>query len=1334
MVNFGRFNRGSEGISQQTEEQRREALEAQAERAKAAQARQAAQKAQISKLGQRVDRGAPVKQGETMTVNGKQYKSITPDRSWQAEQARKAAAEAAAKQAATSLKTVKQNTAVYNGLTNSNPSTSYSIADSVASIYSQAKSYGVSQYQGNTIFGSEAEAQAAIDSYLGTANKGLQSYYDSQPITILDSLGREQKVTKSQYEQMTKAQKSADKYSNYSLLPEEVANSGADWWINSNGLYEWVPVTAGDKAELAKENKQRAQFHQAAKTTLTTGAVWSDSFSNEWYSTGGGNRGKGESGVKLLSSSGAIKQTYDYSTINLAQVGSGDTKLAELKASSPINNSSSAITGTAQTQKVTIIKPVAEEPKKAETKTSPTSISILSLTDSPSALNLDSLLTKKATVDTFKGVSDIELISNRKTTSGATNALTGLGIIDKNTNQKIKEASKSTKTSNPDSLSFKMNDVLGKTGTAATNLLDSGNKVLSKQAAPLFNELESLKADYDKALKSTSVSFTDKGISISKKGNEPISALLSYNAKGAQDKIINSNGILKGTKEFLNDEYSGWKEKPLSKGLEYGSYYVGGEVFGIATKGAKVLSSPLGKSAAKKLTSGTVGLMEKTSSPIIKKGIAKAGTAAASRLETGTIIDTAMMVGLGSEIIKTGSEGYSKGGTAGATKNLLNTGKALVIGAPGYKKGDLIAGRVAQGDLTAAVPVLKSAKISELAGKGSDQQPIDLSFGYTLAPLNKPLISYTKGTGLKLGAVGAPKEAITGKTTQAFNKLETEFFKKTVKTAAGETETSYLQSALNIEKGAVATKRPITKVNTFEITSKGIPETARAPIKEAIIDYKGSVTVAGSVPMKAQADPFVTRTPHDLELYADNAEAVTASIVTNLKKSGLVEGIDFKPDGTKVQFKLLEDGKEKWDTGIEAFTHGEKTESAKAIDDILYGIKKSSESDSPVPSKKLDSSEIAFGYNSRKPVKIENNKIKIQDLKEQMTRKVAGATQLRDGILQPAHPGRVKDIGDTITMGAAFAIKGKAPIERDVINFTEAAFKKWGSGKDPMSKAFQEAYMGKGKNGKTDPVVSFIHENKKLPTEAELLNLRKDTPDILSTEIYYSKYSKKGKSPKPFDNRSPSPSIFDNRSPSPSIFNNRSPSPSIFNNRSPSPSIFDNRSPSPKPFDNRSPSPTIFDNRSPSPTIFNNRSPSPSIFNNRSPSPSIFDNRSPSPKPFDNRSPSPKPFDNRSPSPTIFDNRSPSPKPFDNRSPSPYIFDNRSPSPYIFDNRSPSPKPPSNNIQDTSNTNGDIAFLEFQNKTKQFQQTTNTGWGHQIKRHYVKDPFEFVLGKKNKRR
>jgi hypothetical protein len=221
-----------------------------------------------------------------------------------------------------------------------------SVSDAIDSIYVQAKEYGVEVSKPSVTGITEANAQAFVDNYLNKVNDALAnqtvsvskvatptSGNETQKYIVRDDLGREVTITESQLQQMQKAQQNKTWRENYTVIPEEVANSKANWWINSQGLYEWVPVTEADKKKLAERNAYYARFGQKPKTTLTCGASPSAEYSKEWYTTGG-------------------KKT-------LAKVGSGDIKLQKMKAGSSINAHASAKTGTAQQAKAISVKAIA---------------------------------------------------------------------------------------------------------------------------------------------------------------------------------------------------------------------------------------------------------------------------------------------------------------------------------------------------------------------------------------------------------------------------------------------------------------------------------------------------------------------------------------------------------------------------------------------------------------------------------------------------------------------------------------------------------------------------------------------------------------------------------------------------------------------------------------------------------------------------------------------------------------------------------------------------------------------------------------------------------------
>lgn len=385
---------------------------------------------------------------------------------------------------------------------------------------------------------------------------------------------------------------------------------------------------------------------------------------------------------------------------------------------------------------------------------------------------------------------------------------------------------------------------------------------------------------------------------------------------------------------------------------------------------------------------------------------------------------------------------------------------------------------------------------------------------------NKPLVTHVSGEwSLKLGSAPAPAKLIEGKTVQSFTKSETPFFKSTVAARGGETDASYLDSALNIAKAVSDVRKPLYTPETFEITSKAIPEAMRDTIKSSLISYDGDVMVAGSVPMKAQSSPFTTRTPHDLELYGDDPIAIVSHVSKNLKNSGFKEGKDFQVNGSKVQFKVTDDetGQTILDTGIEAFVHGKNAKpEAIAAQQIELGAKDSSSN--PITASK-DKSTIAFGYESKKPVLVGNKEegfIKTQNLAEQLTRKVAGSTQFHDNIIQPVHSGRIKDILDTTTSATAFAVVKNLPLEKDIVNFVNKSTEKFTPSKEDIEIA--KALEGKraetleekkaamnaafGETVANDPVFSFIRENQRLPTLEEAPELAKVS--VSDKQLLYS--------------------------------------------------------------------------------------------------------------------------------------------------------------------------------------------------------------------------------------
>ena len=589
---------------------------------------------------------------------------------------------------------------------------------------------------------------------------------------------------------------------------------------------------------------------------------------------------------------------------------------------------------------------------------------------------------------------------------------------------------------------------------------------------------------------------------------------------GLEKSII--SGVKQGGADFAASEYDTFREKPVTYAGELGLMFAGGEIAGAALKAGEIATSARILGIGEKLGKYGIPLAEDIGK-VASKG-------------TPLVMNTAMTAPLVGEAVNKVGEGYGEGGVAGATKAGLEFGKTFVIGGKGFSKGaEAVEGSKFFGGLQDGLyepyklsdvsPKITSSKISELKGGGSSMEPVDLSYGKTVLIGNKPLLTHVSGEGLRLrlGSAPAPEELLAGKITQSFAKSETPFFKSTVAARGGKTESSYLNSALNIAKAVSDVRKPLYTPETFEITSKAIPEAMRDTIKSSLISYDGDVMVAGSVPMKAQSSPFTTRTPHDLELYGDDPIVIVSHITSDLTKAGFKEGTDFQVNGSKVQFLVKDDkGKEFLDIGIEAFVHGENaTPEAITAQQLELGSKDSS--GNPITASK-DKSEIAFGYESKKPVLVGNKEegfIKTQNLAEQLTRKVAGSTQFHDNIIQPVHSGRIKDILDTTTSATAFAVVKKLPLEKDIVNFVNKSTEKF----TPSEEDIQLAKTLEGKRAETleekkaamnaafgetvanDPVFSFIRENQRLPTLEEAPELAK--VDVSDKTLLYSSKSAK---------------------------------------------------------------------------------------------------------------------------------------------------------------------------------------------------------------------------------
>ncbi len=930
-------------------------------------------------------------------------------------------------------------------------------------------------------------------------------------VAVHDTLGRTVKVSAFLGDAMKSASVLyADKYVSWGVLPEEVANavlSGAHVYINSKGLYEWVPVSASDKAHLASNNRT----YNAARTTLVTGAARTQAWKDYWNSTSGqDDRGK-------------------------ASTGSGSTKIAAVKAGSTTNSNASAKTGTAQTAKAAIkTTPVkststsSKTPTSSLTKTPVVATSVKSSTiNSNASAKTNTAKTAKATIipakTTAKAVAKTNPTAIAASTTKPTIGDLAFGAAGRaNANLGKILSTPATTASTKGTVAFKTADQVKadeKEATLQKNLKDfkkqyGDNKVTDIVAKAYYytTDVQHLQKglDVSDAAVASKLTFLPSSQSVAKyiqASNEKSAKTTDrlYNAvgkpKSAQSLVTGIKGVEKGVGEFVSEGYAEIRDKPVTTAGKVALVYATTAALGGALQAGKMAGSVGLVKAGNVLEDAGLPLVGLTT-----KYVGKGVPLAADVALTGTLLQQ-----VGGQV----ASASAVGGTTGATKAVLGAGAEFVVGGAGFSKGSKLVGEskalrgVSQHynpvRVTDISPRVTSAKISEIVGAGADTKPVDLKYGRSFAVGNKPIVTHVSGKGLKgfsKGAGAAPESALVGKTTQSFSKIENPFFAKTVKSVGGETESQYLTSAMNMAEKVYATRKPLYVAEKFEITSKAIPEAQRPAIVSAIKTYDGEIKVAGSVPMKSQSTPFTTREPHDLELYSNSVDATIGHVIKTLKNRGFKEGRDFRravnekgEPTNQVEFKIKDElGRKDWDTGIEVFDH--------------------STSSSYITKASKGKSEIAFGYNEKPAVLVGSKAegfIKTQDLSEQVTRKVAGSTFLKETTLQPAHPNRVKDILDATTSSTAFAVKGNVPIERDIVTFVNSASKKF----TPSEKDIELVELVKKKEFKpetdaekkavdlaktkvnfqekvaNDPVFKFIRENQRLPTlkEAPTLNI-----------------------------------------------------------------------------------------------------------------------------------------------------------------------------------------------------------------------------------------------------
>ena len=576
-----------------------------------------------------------------------------------------------------------------------------STQDALKSVQSQAKSYGVNVAVPTISAGiTEQAANALLDKYVADVNAKLSSVTvsESKPasnnqiqtsseinntlvgstvtapsVSIARNSDGSLAVNEGLYNQLKAAQTQYKSWWNdYSGIPQQVIDSQAtDVRINSKGQFEWTPVTAADKAQLEKINVQRTRSGLAPRTTLIHGPEKSNEYNTKWLSTtGSGSRGVGESGVKIKDASGKTVKSYDYNTANLAKVGSGDIKIAAMKAGSSVNANATAKTNTAQDVKAVKIA------KK----------DIVADVASVSVSSKQPIDYTKPFFDTTALASTAKLIT-KDLQKFQTVSQTEQNLVDAKVAKALEEAHKINPKGSKEYFEGVAN--VARRNTMSTkeimkeDLARANKQIGEKVTIPIINNVMKVLDARDRVLAETSITITDKGkFAIDKKGKESVKGI-TYNAGDVHKDVIKNSAILSGYNQFMDDEIKTLKTKPVNFAAEAGLIYAGGAAFGAGLGGVKAVVNPkLAKAAGK--------IVSKTGSKTISK-IANAGSKYAV---DATAIGLPVTYTAGRDIAYFNSADY-KALTdiekdvvkTQYAANLFKTGKELIIAAPGFNAG-----------------------------------------------------------------------------------------------------------------------------------------------------------------------------------------------------------------------------------------------------------------------------------------------------------------------------------------------------------------------------------------------------------------------------------------------------------------------------------------------------------------------------------------------------------------------------------------------------------------------------------------------------------------------
>ena len=399
----------------------------------------------------------------------------------------------------------------------------------------------------------------------------------------------------------------------------------------------------------------------------------------------------------------------------------------------------------------------------------------------------------------------------------------------------------------------------------------------------------------------------------------------------------------------------------------------------------------------------------------------------------------------------------------GATEGLAET----VVTDP-WRGGGQIAGMVFGpkmiGKTVKYGPTVKRANVVSIEGGGSNPSLTPINYGWTANVLDKPVLTHVTGKGFVKGAGSAPAELLQGRTITAFSTRETALFRTTVDNVGGAIEGQYFGPGYEIAKGISKNKKPIVEPDSFKVTSEHVPDSAKPIVEESIRTYPGDIEVYGSASQKLQMGEHMKRTPQDIEVVVDNPIEFVSLLEKNFKGTDInynIKGLDTgKP---KVEF-MTDRGLVK---GIEIFGRDTPVETTGGY---------------------IPGADIAYGFKSQNPINIDG--VLMMRLSEQGPRKLAGGNVLKDGKIDSVHPGRMKDVGDLIEIGAAYEIEKGIGIQSSLIKYSEIAKQK----------------------GASSSVMDFIVENKRIPKKSEFVDMVRDPADVIKSDIPDILYQSPGRS------------------------------------------------------------------------------------------------------------------------------------------------------------------------------------------------------------------------------